>query len=223
MAAGPRVAVAGNGTSSGDPAESVSPGWGDRAANSDDEEHEDGLALVYAGLPPDLPCAASLPSAVQEGGGAGAVPQQQSRPQSRPSSGLSSQGSTAVQPVSASADSASVLGAPKGQAAADGRITGTALQQSLPLTMAEAGEDAEHNTAPQAPSPQAPLSTAEQEAADRAFAMAVHRQQVAEEAARRKRARELACPARGSAKQARSSDMIRRGPLDTFVVRTPST
>ena len=222
MAAAPR-AMAGNSTSSGDPAESAPAGWGDRAVHSDDEEHEDGLALVYAGLPPDLPRTASLPSAAQVGGGAGAAPQQESQLQLQPSAGLSSQGPTAVQPVTASADSASVLGAPLSQAAAACCVT-VATQQLCVSSVAGATEHAEGNIDPTAPqSPQAPLSTAEQEAADRAFAMAVHRQQVAEEAARRKRARELICAAEGSAKQAKSGGMIRRGPLDTFVVRTPST
>jgi len=220
-AAAPRVA-AGKNTGCGDPAESAPAGWGDGAVHSDDEEHEDGLALVYAGLPPDLPRAASLPSGAQDDGGAGAAPLQQSHPQSPSSIALLSQAPTALQAVSASADCTSVLGAPLSQAG-DCR-TSIAEQQLCVPSMAEATEDAEGSTAPVAPkSPQASLSTAEQEAADHAFAMAVHRQQVAEEAARRKRARDLMCATEGSAKQAKSRGMIRRGPLDTFVVRTPST
>ena len=174
--------------------------WGDRVhVHSDDEEHEDGLALVYAGMPPDQPRTASLPAARETVDSP--VQQLQSHPQQQPSAGLMTQDSTASQPASVSADRALQLETTASQVATPAGSASTVQQPLLPGMDSAQVIDAAL-AAPQ--SSQALLSATEQEAADRAFAMAVHRQQVAEESARRKRARELMFVNDNSAKQAKS-------------------
>jgi hypothetical protein len=221
---------------------------------SDDEEHEDGLALVYAGPPPDQqhwppskPQTETAPnhSAALPAGlpvtRPGLLPlqpqQQQPQPQQtrllQPSPGRGSSpardAGAADVPVVSHAALAYETRAPGSNAAlspnhdaagggevqrgdhaeeVDGRLT-TAEEADVPLMAGLPFKSV--------------AAVPEQEAADRAYAQRLHREQVAEEAARRKRARVLSA-ASGLAKRGKSGEAVRKqGPLDTFVVRTPST
>ena len=202
--------------------ESTSAEWGVRAAHSDDEEHEDGLALVYAGPPPDQQRPATASSIAQTATGSEAQHEKQPIQSGlQPSQWISRQDSTAQQPADLPPDCAMVPAEPVRHMDASGSGNFTSSDGAVPCM--DSVHSHGNGVSPTAPQPSATLQAiSEQEAADRAYALTLHREQVAAEAARRKRSRELLFATTGSAKHAKGGDVTRKGPLDTFVVRTPS-